>query len=172
MHKKKPVLTTERLLLHSYRDTDLEPMVSLLRNEEIRKNFVIPDLPTMEDAVKMFDKLKAFSISDDHFEYGVTLNGELIGFVNDVTIDGETIELGYVIRPDMKNRGYASEALSAAINELFRMGYATARCGFFEDNIASRRVMEKCGMHSVDKTEVVAHQGISRRCLYYEIERP
>ncbi len=132
---------------------------------------MIPDFSSREDAVLMFHKIKDLSYSDKHFEYGIYLKEQLIGFINDVETDDESIEIGYVIHPDMQGNGYATEILSATIRELFRMGYSVVKAGFFEENIASRRVMEKCGMRMVEKIDSIKYQGKIHRCFYYEIRK-
>ena len=95
----------------------------------------------------------------------------LIGFINDVEIDGDSIEIGYVIHPNHKNKGYASEVLAAAIKELFRIGYSCIRTGLFSDNNASRHVMEKCGMKLTSKTDEIEYRGKVHHCNYYEITK-
>lgn len=114
---------------------------------------------------------KEYSRSCNHFEYGVYLQGEVIGFINDVEIEEDTIELGYVIHPNHQNKGYASEVLQAEIKELFRMGYTCVRTGLFEENIASRRVMEKCKMIKIDKNDDIEYKGKVHHCIYYEIRK-
>ncbi|NCA67840.1 MAG: N-acetyltransferase, partial [Clostridia bacterium] len=137
--KKPSVIITERLIMRSYRDSDMENAIALLCNDNIKKTYMIPDFSSREDAVLMFHKIKDLSYSDKHFEYGIYLKEQLIGFINDVETDDESIEIGYVIHPDMQGNGYATEILSAAIRELFKMGYSVVKAGFFEENIASRR---------------------------------
>ena len=87
-----------------------------------------------------------FSKSDQHFVYGIYIDQLLIGFVNDCEAEDTTIELGYVIAPEHQGKGFATEAVKACMTELFRMGYEHIKAGYFEENIASRRVMEKCNM--------------------------
>ncbi|MDD6888321.1 MAG: GNAT family N-acetyltransferase, partial [bacterium] len=115
MEKRMLQLKTERLLLKFYEECDREDMLSLLYNDEIRQTFMLPDFQTEQEAAAMWLRLKAWSLSDRHFEYGIYRQGRLIGFINDVEMDGDRIELGYVIHPDSKNRGYATEALAAAM---------------------------------------------------------
>ena len=95
----------------------------------------------------------------------------MIGFLSDVEIKDGTVELGYVIHPDYQNRGYATEALTASIHELFRQGYSKIRTGYFEENPASRRVMEKSGMHPVSRVDTIEYRGEIHKCLYYEIKK-
>lgn len=169
--KKISSLKTKSLELKPYEDKDMNNAIELLTNKEIKKTYMIPDFETRDQAEKMFLKLKEYSLSDAHFEYGVYLKGDLIGLINDVEIDGDSIEIGYVIHPNHKNKGYASEVLAAAIKELFRIGYSCIRTGLFSDNNASRRVMEKCGMKLTSKTDEIEYRGKVHHCNYYEITK-
>lgn len=169
--KKSKEIKTKRLLLKSFDSTDFEVMKSLLCNNEISKTYMIPTFSSEEEVIKLFRTLKDFSTSDDHFVYGIYYRGNLIGFINDTETDAELIEVGYVISPDMKNQGFATEALISAIQELFRMGYFVVRAGCFESNIASKRVMEKSAMQLIDKTEDVEYRGELHHCIYFEIKQ-
>ena len=115
--------------------------------------------------------LKTMSASDARYVRGICLNDRFIGLINDVGIDGGEIELGYAIHPDYKNKGYASEALKKSIEILFEMGFSVIKAGAFEENRASMRVMEKCGMRRTEEEDVIEYRGESHRCLYYEIKR-
>lgn len=168
MHKA-PILKIQRLVLHPFHDSDLEDAIEILCNDEIKKTFMLPDFASREDAQKMFDILKNMSNSCEHFVYGIYCSGKLIGFINDVEIDGSVIEIGYVIHPNMQNQGYATEMLTASIQELFRIGYAEIRAGFFEENQASRRVMEKSGMKPIPYTTDIEYRGKRHHCIYYAV---
>lgn len=141
MKKKSTVLRTERLVLKEYEEKDREKMISILRDERVTKTFMVPDISEDDKANWLFSKLMEFSVSENHFEYGIYLDGEIIGFLNDCDIDGGEIEVGYVISPEHWGKGYATEVLGAAIDELFNMGYERVTAGFFEENTASRRVV-------------------------------
>jgi len=154
--------------MKSYDDSDLERAIELLTNEEVKETFMLPDFESIEQAEKMFFRIKDYSVSDSHFEYGIYLQEKLIGFLNDVEINGDTIEIGYVIHPDHKNQGYATEALAASIEELFRIGYSCVRAGYFSENIASKRVMEKCGMVEISKTVDIEYRGKVHHCIFME----
>ena len=145
------VITTERLILKSFSDNDQEPMVQLLTNEKIKETFMVPDFPVKDDAVNMFKKLQEFSLADDHFTCGVYAESQLIGFFTDVEVQGDEIELGYVINPDYQNKGYATEALKASIQYLLQNKFIVITAGAFANNTASMRVMEKCGMQRCKK---------------------
>lgn len=169
--EKTLVLKTARLTLHSFCDTDLEDVLALLYSGEIKETYMLPDFASREDAVKMFHVLKDRSTAEDRFVYGIYLNERCIGFLNDVETDGDTIEVGYVIHPSMKNQGYGTEALSAAIQELFRIGYSVVKAGFFEGNHASERVMQKSGMKKIEYTEEIEYRGRAYHCTFYSISK-
>ena len=167
--EKAPVLTTKRLTLHPFGDEDLEAAVGIFCNDEIRKTFVLPDFADRQDAVALFRALQGMSNAPDHFVYGIYCKDRLIGFINDVDIHDRMIEIGYVIHPDMQNQGFATEMLGASIQELFRIGYTEIRAGFFEENQASRRVMEKNGMKKISHTADFAYRGTIHHCIYYAL---
>ena len=54
------------------------------------------------------------------------------------------------------------------IKELLKMGFRKVKAGYFEENEASRRVMEKCGMKQLSYTDEIEYRGITHKCLYYE----
>lgn len=165
------MLKTERLTIKPYIDADQEDMISILTNSMVRKTFIIPDFESHAKAVCMFKKLMACSYSEDHYEKGIYREDKLIGFVNDVKIDKDSIEIGYVIHPDYHNQGYATEALKAVISDLFNKGFSQVTAATFDYNTASRRVMEKCGMKLTDKAGTIMHNGVLNRCVYYSLNK-
>lgn len=165
-------LTTSRLVLRRFLESDRDCMIRILRNEEISKTFMLPIFDDDEAAGKLFDRIYINSQSEAHYERAICLENQVIGFLNDVEIQNGTIELGYVIHPDHQGRGYATEALSASIQQLFRLGYSAVRAGYFEENPASGRVMEKSGMHPIAKVDTIEYRGCAHRCLFYEISTP
>lgn len=60
-------------------------------------------------------------------------------------------------------------AVLAIVEELREMGFRKVMAGFFEENTASRRVMEKSGMQLNDLVEEEEYRGIIHKCYYCEI---
>lgn len=172
--REKEEVKAERLVLKPCVDGDREALAGLLMNEEIAKTFMVPDYPTKEQYLELADTLIGFSRIENvkHLVYGVFLDGEMIGFVNDCGFDEEEIEIGYVIHPDRKGRGYATEAVRAVIGDLWDMGFQKVTAGFFEENPASRRVMEKSGMVLNGRSDEGEYRGKIHKCYYCEIRRP
>ena len=170
MKTKKPLLTGERLVLRPLEDGDRDGLLRIVRDGRVKKTYMLPDLEDEAKGEAFFARMRDLSRSE-RFVWGISLQGALIGFLNECGIEGDAVEIGYFIDPAQWNRGYATEALGLAIAELFRMGYRTVRAGWFEENPASGRVMEKCGMRPTEKTSVIAYRGADHRCLYRRIDR-
>ena len=166
--KISPIIRTERLTLRTITSEDKADMLEILTNAEIGKTYMLPVFASREDALPLFEKLKDLSAKNTRFVYGISLNNRIIGFLNDVEIDGARAELGYVIHPDYRNNGYATEALTAVIDALFQAGISVVEAGAFEENSASMRVMEKSGMHRILRTDSIEYRGKTHTCVYYQ----
>lgn len=162
-------IRTDRLVMKPYSERDEKEMIDLLKNECIKATYMIPDFRTRDDEIAMFKRLLRDSHSDEHLEIGIYREDRLIGFLNDVEMNSDTVELGYVIHPDFHGLGYATEALKAVINKLFEMGYQEIITGAFEHNIASIKVMQKCGMQLLPKTDDIRYHQTMHHCIYYSI---
>ena len=101
-----------RLILQTIADKDEDAMLDLLTDPIVGKTYMIPEFPERAAARPLFEKIKGLSASEK-FVYGVYLDDTLIGFVNEVEIQGKTIELGYAYLPQYHNQGYATEVLLA-----------------------------------------------------------
>ena len=168
---KPTTITTERLTLTSIAEESINDMCDIFAMEEVSLTYMLPVFKDREDMENLFHRLVALSNDESRFVYGVYLGTKLIGFVNDVEIENGEIELGYVINPHFKCRGYATETLIASIKALFDMGYDLVKTGAFEGNVASFRVMEKAGMTKVNYTDQVSYNGKLHNCAYYHIRR-
>ena len=171
MKNKKPIINTKHLTIRLLKESDREDMIDIFMDDRVKATYMIPDFETRDEARMLFDRVYALSSIEEHFEYCVIYKGKLIGFINDCNLKEEYTEVGYAFRPEYWGRGFATETLKAAIEELFRIGVRVVAAGYFEENEASHRVMLKAGMHDVDKTEIVDYRGSNRKCLFCEIEK-
>ena len=149
------------------RAADLETMLDILTNDCVKQTYMLPDFPSREDAVPLFQRLVGLSGDSRRFVRGIYADETLVGFLNDVEIENGAIELGYVIHPRFQGNGYATEALGIAIGELFRLGFQAVITGAFRQNAASIRVMEKNGMTRIEKAEPIEYRGKTHICVYY-----
>ena len=138
-------------MLRKIIEADFDNLIDIFLSEEVAKTFMLPDFKSREDALKLAERFKTLSQDYNRFVYGICLDNRLIGFVNDVFIGENVVELGYVISPEFKNNGYATEALSACVELIFESGFTILKTGAFEENVASQRVMQKCGMELTDE---------------------
>ena len=164
-------IKTERLTVGSIEERDFSAMADIFTNEEIGRTYMLPAFDSREACRPLFDRFISLSSSEERFVRGIRLGDEIIGFMNDVDISNGEIELGYVIHPDKKNCGYATEALRAAIDFLFECGISLVKAGAFEENLASMRVMEKSGMAKIEYTETIEYKGKSHLCIFYAKSR-
>ena len=171
MKKRSRRLTSARLVLKDLGGTDRDAFIRMASDPRVKETYMLPDLEGREQEDAFFGRLQAMSEDGERFVYGIYLDKELIGFLNECGAEGGSVEVGYFISPEHWGRGYATEALRAAVEELFRMGYGRVTAGYFEGNEASRRVMVKCGMRPLPDVSETEYRGTVHRCLYYGIER-
>ncbi len=164
-------IITPRLTLSPVGPEDREALAALFRNEEIGKTYMVPVFGSEDEEDAFFDRFFEMSRSGKRFIYGIRLGGKLIGMINEVCAGNGEIELGYFIDPAEKNRGYASEALSGTVPVFLSSGFDTVKCGAFEENGASLRVMEKSGMKKSGETDEIEYRGKTHKCVYYAAHR-
>lgn len=171
MNNKPLIIKTERMELHSISANDADNLIDILTDKEISLTYMVPQINSKDEEYKLFERIMQLSLSE-RFVYGIYLNNELIGLINDVDNDGSQIELGYVISTERKGNGYATEALKHSVEALFDMGYSSVKTSAFEANYASMRVMEKCGMKRCNFSESVEYNGIIHNCIVYIKNNP
>lgn len=110
------MIKTSRLVIQPYDILDKNAMIELLKNPIIKQNYIIPDFTSIREGEEYFLKLLRYSHSLQHYERGIYLNQKLIGFVNDVSIEDKTIEIGYVIHPDYHQQGTRQKCLKQSFS--------------------------------------------------------
>ena len=158
---------TERLTVRPFTEGDKAEMLEMLYDESIKKTYMIPDFADREAAERMFAAFLRLSHDSDRYVGAIDFGGKLVGFMNDTEIAGDTVEMGYVISPKHQNKGFCTEAMAGAIEYLFERGFREIKCGAFEGNEASIRVMQKCGMNLLPQTDVIEYRGKAHNCIYY-----
>ena len=161
--------TTNRLKIKPIAPEDKEAAIDLLTNEIVRKTYMLPEFKCREEAEPLFLRLVEMSQNPARFVAGIYLDGRFIGMMNETEIKEKQVEMGYAYLPAYYNCGYATEAFSGAIDYLFSRGFETVLAGAFTENLASMRVMEKCGMKKQDYTDTVDYRGVTHTCIYYAI---
>lgn len=146
-------IETERLILRSYRETDLDALAELLSNPDVMQYLFEGPMGRDEVAKTLRHRIPMQRIEKegDRLALGVTRreSDALIGTVN-LTLrskDHRQGEVGYVFHPRHQGKGFATEAIRAIISAGFEeigMHRVYGRCD--ARNIASAKLMERLGM--------------------------
>ena len=157
--------------LREFMESDWPRLAMLATSNEVNKTYMLPDFESEEKARPLFDRLMAMSKDDKRYVRAMEENGEFVGFCNDVERDGDSVEIGYAMCPDVWGRGYCTAALKLAIADLFEQGFEQVVAGAFVENPASLRVMEKAGMTPIDKVDEIDYRGRTHTCVYRVIRK-
>ena len=162
---------TPKISLGTIRECDFDSLIAILKSEEVGKTYMVPDLETKEQELALFSRLLHLSKSGEKFFKGIFSNDRLIGIINQTDLYDKSIELGYALSPEFFGKGYMTAALKDAISFLFENGFEEITAGAFEYNIASIRVMQKCNMMPIEKTEDIEYRGRMHKCVFYSITK-
>ena len=152
-------------------EKDRDTVAEILTDKTVAKTYMVPDFASEEQVVKLFRRLVDLSRGEERYVRGIYRGETLVGFLNDVGITGNSVELGWVVHPRYHNQGCATAAVMLAVEELFAKGFDEVCAGAFEGNGASIRVMEKSGMKREDRTDEIEYRGTVHRCVYYSIRK-
>ena len=163
-------IVTQRLRIRPLQKKDQQALVELFLDRSVKKTYMLPDFASRQEAEALFLRLMKLSEEPGRFVMAVCLEDRCIGILNETEVTEHSMELGYAILPAFQNCGYGTEALAGAIDHLLRKGFREILAGAFAENGASIRVMEKCGMERISKTEEIPYRGSVHTCVYYRKE--
>lgn len=155
-----PVITTSRLILRAHQQTDFNAMLSMWSNDQVVR--FIGGKPSTRQ--QTWTRLLGYAGHWKFMGFGFWAveersSGNFIGelgfadFKRDLIPSIEGIpELGWALIPDVHGRGYATEALTAALDwGKENLQSATAVCIISPENMPSLRVAEKIGFQETAK---------------------
>jgi RimJ/RimL family protein N-acetyltransferase len=140
-----PVLKTERLVLRPPRLEDAKAVAALADDRRIAENTLrIPHPYGLADAQAF---IASVNTGDEESVFLVTTrSGKTLGACGLARLGGEAPEIGYWLGVAFWGKGYATEAARAVIDHAFgACGHDMLTGGARVSNLASRRVLEKCG---------------------------
>ena len=164
------MIRTERLLLRPFRKDDLELIRGLYGSEEVLKYTPFDTMSADEAESHLESIIREWGRPPRcNYEMAVLLKdtGERIGRAHiEIDRDTDTGMIGWLLRPEHWGHGYATEMTGVLIEhcfDAFHLHRVNAVCN--PENIASWRVLEKCGMRREaclrKKCRYVKH-GVSR----------
>lgn len=165
-------IETERLVITEF---DLSMAESVHKNslDEDNRCFV-PDevFETVEDAKETIEFLMSvYESGNGPLVYPVLLKDAVnIGYVQLVPLE-EGFEVGYHIGKEYTNKGYATEALKAFLNEIMPKKKLDSVYGVcVSENIASKKVLENAGFQK-EYEGIGEYQGESSQIAKYVLNR-
>lgn len=169
------ILETQRLILRYMKIEDKHDIfVNISHDKDVLKYFIDKYLEKEEES--RLDKTIDFCLKNERYLFAIVLKetNETIGMILQCSTPTEmfnTTEVGYAIGKKHWNKGYTSEALDIFIDFLFSLGIHKVTASCFLENIASKRVMEKCEMmyEGIKKDEVYYHDKYNDLMYYYLI---
>lgn len=152
------ILETERLILRPWDETDAEELYKYAKDPKVGPIAGWPPHTSVENSREVIkDVLSAgetYAVVLKTTKKPVGSVGLMIGDKSNIEISSNEGEIGYWIGVPYWGQGLIPEA----VRELMRHGFEDLNldmlwCGYFEGNIKSKRVQEKCGFkyHHTEK---------------------
>ena len=146
-----PNLETERLILRPMRVSDTADMFAYAHDPGVTQYLLWRPHPDPAYTRSYLEYVAGRYRIGTCYEWAVVCreDGHMIGTCGFANVDcaHNTGEIGYVINPAYRGRGFATEAVRRVLRFGFDvMGLHRAEARYILGNDASRRVMEKAGM--------------------------
>jgi RimJ/RimL family protein N-acetyltransferase len=146
------VISTARLKLREWRDSDRAPFAALNADPRVMEHFPAPLLPAESDA--MVERIVGHFQRHGYGLWAVEIPGvtEFAGFIGlNVPVFAAPfmpcVEIGWRLAADCWGHGYAREGAAAVLKWAFEVQQIPEVVSFtVPDNVRSQRVMEAIGM--------------------------
>jgi RimJ/RimL family protein N-acetyltransferase len=141
-------IRTERLTISPFTEADAARLAEIAGVPDVARMMSSFPLPYSEELA--LERIRTTTFKGTlGFLAGIRREGELIGLVG---IGGDPVDAAYLIGADHWGQGYATEAMSGFLTEIFaRFDLDEVEAGAFTDNPASHRVLEKLGFERIDE---------------------
>jgi ribosomal-protein-alanine N-acetyltransferase len=166
-----PTLRTDHLTLQALRLEDADVLHRVYQTEGVLEYFPNPNPPPVERVQRFVNAQQVHWETHGYGNWGVLPDGEaeIIGWAGlQYLPELDETEVGFLLDRPFWGRGYATEAALASLKfgfERFELDHIIALV--HPGNLASRRVIEKCGMSYI---ETLSLWGIE---LYrFRVEKP
>ena len=162
------ILRTERLILREHEERDAEDMHRLCSDPRVMRythEGPSTSADAMAEAIRNYPDYRAYGYG----RWSVIHDDRFIGFAGPKYLpDLNEVDLGYRLLPEFWGRGLATEAARGVIDHCFdRLDITDLVAFVLQENLASIRVLEKCGF---DHEEDVTVYGVSAR--RYTLRKP
>lgn len=154
-------LYTKCFTLHPIAIEDAKAVGLLCNDPLIAQNTArIPHPYTMKDAQEFARAIIANRNKGTEHAFTVCEDGVIIACAGAVHLERHDWEIGYWVGADARGRGVATEAARAITHFAFNnLGASIVHAGYFFDNPASGRILEKLGYRPTGETASVFSLG-------------
>lgn len=172
-----PEVRTQRLLLRRMTMRDAPDVYRYARDPEVARHVLWETHQSIWDTRAYIRYLLYQYRSGEPGSWAIVLQetGRVVGTIGYMgySADNSTVEVGYSLAREHWGKGLMTEALTAVIDETFRvLALHRIEAMHFTDNPASGRVMEKCGMrHEGHLRERICCKGVFRDVEMWAILR-
>ena len=141
---------TPRLVLRTWREEDLGTFTAMNADPRVMEYFPAPLAP--EQSAEFMERIREEFSTEGFGLYAVERreDGELLGYtgLHRVTFTGmkDKIEIGWRLRAEFWDQGYATEAAQACVALAAKLGIEELVAFTTVTNLRSQRVMQKLGM--------------------------
>jgi ribosomal-protein-alanine N-acetyltransferase len=153
-----PILETSQLLLRPFTPEDAGPLNLILHEEGILRYFPDSTPPSPRETQNSIARRLEHWAKYGYGRWAVVTpeDGLLVGWNGlDYLSDFDEAEVTYLLSTRVWGRGYASEAARAAVRFAFgSVGLDHIMSMASPDNIASNRVLQKCGLRFAEHITV------------------
>ena len=150
------MIETERLIIRPFKDEDYKRVYEVCNDYELAKTTLGIPIPYTEENAKTFiEKTKKRLEDNISYELAVCFKenpNKVVGCVSLVGINpvARKAEMGYWVARELWGKGIATEAARAIIKFGFeKLNLHSIMARYFNENTASGKVMQKCGMKYV-----------------------
>jgi RimJ/RimL family protein N-acetyltransferase len=159
-------LETERVVLRRFTGADVDNLVELDGDPDVMR-FVNGGPPTPREEIEgeILPAFLRYYERGDGYGFWAAIEkstGDFLGWFHFRPAKGagpDEPELGYRLRKAAWGKGYATEVSRALISRGFaELGVRRVVASTYQDNLASRRVMEKAGMRLVRTYRLTAEE--------------
>ena len=135
-------LRTQRLLLRQFTEADYGDLFEFLSQLEDDEFEGYPGI-TFENGREHLENRLG---SEEYYAVALQDSGKVIGNIYCGNREYGAKEVGYIVNRNYRRRGYAGEALSAVVENAFRVGAHRVYAECDPRNTASWKLLEKLGM--------------------------
>lgn len=147
-------IRTQRLFLRPGWPEDLDELLEVLSDDSVVRSIGVSPLPRSVPELRNYlSRPREPSLPHFFINLRDDDGARLIGGVG-LARSGPDVELGYWLAPSHRGRGYATEAVSAVLEQAPMLGHAQIVAAHFADNAASARVLEQAGFKPTGETRL------------------